>query len=137
MIRRRPNNAFTDDTPDITRKICSKCYEKGIEVFLVPYVMESGRRDDHFKRCPECGAIIPRNLQRQKSETQPLGSKSGIGETKFEAVRPRRRMRQDNPREDLKQEIPKFGLRPDRDLEMMAEEGAIITSISDSYIDEQ
>jgi len=137
IIRRRPANAYTDDEPDITRAICAKCYDKGIEVFLVPYVMDNGRRDDHFRRCPQCAAIIPRNLTRFHSETQPLGSKSGVGEVRFDVAMTKRRMRQDNPREDLKQDIPKLGNKPDRDLEYMVNEGAQIISISDSYLEEE
>ena len=135
-IRRKASNAYTDDEPDISRAICQKCYERGIEVRLVPYVMENGRRDDHFRRCPECADIIPRKMTRYHSETAPLGSKSGVGDVSFTSIVPRRRMRQDNPREDRVQEIPKFGGKRDKELEYLVNEGAIITSLTDDYIEE-
>jgi hypothetical protein len=135
-IRRKAPNAYTDEEPDISRAICHDCYEKGLEVFLVPYVMENGRRDDHFRRCPECAAIIPRKLTRYHSETGPLGSTSGVGEAKYEVIVPRRRMRRDDPREDNKQDIPKLAGKKDIELELFVNEGAIILSINDSYLEE-
>jgi hypothetical protein len=135
-IKRRPTNAYVDDTPDNTTGICHICYEKGLEVVLVPYIMPDGRRDDSYGRCPYCSAIIPKQITKHKTIEGVLGSVEGISEPKYEAVTRRRRVRQDKPIEDLRQDIPPLAGKKDRDIEYMIEEGAIVVNIEDTVVEE-
>jgi hypothetical protein len=135
-IRRKPVNAFVDEESVNKTGICSRCDDKGIESILVPYIMDNGRRDDKFGRCPNCGAVIPKSLTKHKTIEGPLGRVQGIGEPTFEVARQRRRTRQDKGLEDLKQDIPKLAGKPDKDLEAMVNSGAIIVGIEDSNVEE-
>ena len=138
-IRRKGKNAFVDEVSENKTAICHRCYDQGIESLLVPYIMEDGRRDDHFQRCPNCSLIIPRKATKHKSLEGPLGSVVGLGSPTFEVHKSSsiRRTRQNRPQDDLKQDIPKLAGKPDRDLEFLVNEGAIITSLSDDFIEEE
>ena len=125
------------DGSDSSKAICHKCEEKGLEVFLVPYLMKDGRPDTKFRRCPNCSAIIEKRKTKFQSEVKPLGSVSGIGNANFKSVNPRRRTRDRNDFDDPRDYIPKLAGKPDTDVLQMIEDGAIVVSISDTNIEEE
>jgi hypothetical protein len=53
-IRRKKVGAYVDEVQDNITGICHMCYEKGVEVVLVPYLMPGGKRDDNYGQCPNC-----------------------------------------------------------------------------------
>jgi hypothetical protein len=133
-LPRKGRLAFTDDSPDNSRAVCSSCLENNITTFTVPYVMQDGRPDKGFRQCPYCKDIIPVKLTRHFSNIQPLGA-SGLGKVQFEVVSPLRSRSRRNRQSDPDFEIPKFGNKEDVELkEMVANEG-IIVSIEDDTVD--
>jgi hypothetical protein len=136
-IRRKPVGAYVDEIQDNITGICHMCYEKGIEVVLIPYLMANGKRDDDYCRCPTCSSIIPKLITKHKTIEGPLGKVQGIDKPAFEVITSRRKVRPDKRKmDDIKQDIPKLANQRDRDLEHMVNDGAIIVGIEDTVIEE-
>lgn len=134
-MKRRNRFSFTD-SPTTSKAICQSCYENNITSFTVPYIMDNGREDKGFRKCPYCLALTPIRLTRYNSETQPLGSNS-IGKVQFEVAVPlRSRSRRNSSIEPTEKEIPPLAGKPDTDLEsLLNEHNGILVSITDDYIE--
>jgi hypothetical protein len=137
-IRRKQPNAYADEPDDYSDKlICSRCYDKGINTELVPYIMVDGRPDNAFKRCPMCGDIIPKAQVKHVVKSGPLGMVNpySLTDPKFAVVKEKRNVRQTGKIKYEKEEVPKLAGKRDMELEALLEHG-ILVNISDDYIPE-
>jgi len=109
---------------------------------LVPRYVD-GIKDDKFKVCGYCGELYPIHDVKYFTEYEPKGyipDNPFDSGAKVEIQSRRRKVRKQHrnnplPNEDV--EIPKFAGQKDTFLEKkVMEEGAIITSIVDSWVEE-
>jgi hypothetical protein len=136
-IKRKSPNAYSESI-DTDKLTCSKCYDKGINTELVPYIMIDGRHDPAYKRCPMCGDAIPRHQIKHVIESKPLGisSAKSLTDTNFAVVKEKRDIR--NKRDKItyeKEEVPKLAGKRDVELEALLEHGVLV-NISDDVIEE-
>lgn len=141
MTRRSETNTFVDvtDIEDPKKAYCRICEEmSGQFNKLVPRYINN-IKDDKFKVCSFCGELYPIYDVKFFTEYEPKGyisdnpfdsgSKVGIKSAKRTA----RRQHRNRPLVNEDVEIPKFAGRKDEFLEQKLKEGAIITSIDDSW----
>jgi hypothetical protein len=133
IIKRRGSKSFTDDGPDNSRAICSECFnEYDTIVKTVPYEKDPS----HYRYCNNCKSIIPKNMTRLESITEPLGSLAGKSPT-FEVAVKRRRIKRTNSFEPTEEPVPLLNGKPDKDLEnLLVQHNGILVSVSDDNVGE-
>lgn len=131
-IKRKASRVYTDDSPDNSRAICSYCKTEWDTIIkTVPYEKDPS----HFRYCDNCKSIIPKNLTRMESITEPLGSLAGKSPT-FEVAIKRRRINRTNSFEPTEEPIPLLNNKKDTELEsLLQEHNAILVSCVDENTD--
>jgi len=130
--KKRNRLSFTDEGTE-SRAICSYCKtEYDTIIRTVPYEKDSA----HYRYCNNCKSIIPKNMTRIDSITEPLGSLAGKSPS-FEIVSSSRSRKRNRGDEDVFQvkDFPLAG-KEDKDLRYFANQGFIV-AVNDSNIDIQ
>ena len=134
----------SDSIHESKKAYCPKCEDiAGQFNKLVPRIV-NGIRDDKFKVCSYCGELFPIFDVKYFTEYEPKGH---ISDNPFDsgsrvgiksARRQVRHLKRNRPLVNEDVEIPKFAGRKDEFLEKkVMEEGAIINSIQDSWVEEE
>jgi len=138
-IRRKEVASFTDESPNTKKALCHYCFDNGIEINLVPYILNTGVTENNFMKCENCQAVISKLKMKYQGEVIALGSVQYGGKTAvFESVVSRRRSikRATNSFEPTEDPIPLLAGKPDTELEaLLKDRGGSITYIEDSNSD--